>query len=1113
MIPLPPNQAVVIPPPPKTLASAPSNQVPRPPVPTPPVPTPPAHVVPAPPNTLASPRVETEHDYITVMTYKQKVGKVYSTNFGEVGHSMDRPVMRKTGVYNDGSATAQTFHVPDVESLANIIRAVQQNDHQVIVIAYVPMTIPAKGQSMGTPYEIVNKKEFLLRTNQKHAKNPRKIAGGKILACRTKEHMTRSSWFMFDYDKNDDMPEALKARVASEPYINLLDEMCDVLHGVDYVSVGSASSRVTLKGVAMSKENRHIYMRATHAEDLPRFAGSLMARAFGTQFGYTTKFRDPNGNVVEDRSGPVASIFDRAVFSEARVCYEGAPLIDKQDPHYIMGDIKINASRVDVVSRGCAVVDTTRYASASKEQQRAARMESGRSGGKFCIVNNDDLTPDMMINVKDIETNEESWISMRQFAAGSVGRYRANNPFKRESQSWSAFLNKVDDDGVPCSPFLFTNEYGKYNYNDLTHYFMDEVETITVTEEVITKPTFDRVPPPPVPSATRVPPPSPLIPEPPAIPAQTVPTPPQPSVPSAEYTANDYATETPAQPAPVPAPPPAPEHDQESINSAPQDYIDALIVKHDLPVPVKSSPGWYDRDKATLPIVQPTQIVTNTGKITVANDVNPEVLTRELIRQNYDAVKFNSFRIENIAMMKSLFDVPDGLSDGAVSHFIAQRLFGQDADLRAVNAVMQDDQLYTWNGKFWKPYDTKTLQGYISRNLEHSAITTLTAAKTRSITDMLVNACRPDEPLEKLPKHYLALNNGLLNWNTGEFEPFNRNYFYTGVADFDYDPTEMGKGLLAKVLIDACNGDAKFMRRLLQLMAYCVCGGDNSLQTIVVVTGVSRSGKSLIGKIVKRLTTSVMPKEIRHLLDNKVVTNLVGKNLFYDDEVTTPNNIDRAGIAGIIKNVTSDSELDLTALYTSSMETVSINVKMLWCCNEMPLLPDPQLALANRIEGIYFERSFADRRTQDTALQSAIDDPKELSAMLNLMLAAYVDLLKSNGYESIRQFNETPSKRIMFAECDASVELHKQIRAQATPLCEFVKTTCTIKKGSSMKMDELIRLSRDWADKENLDFVSRQSNMSLRKSLSEALRTFSIRVRGNVIEGLFVDSFKLATNG
>lgn len=1019
-----------------------------------------------------------EHDYITVITYNQPIGKEYFSNFGDANHDIHNPKVLKHASYNDGSGVGQTFHVPNVEALASIIQSVQNNEQQAIVLSYIPETRPIFPAKHGAPFQVVSQKEFIRITGLLTSKKPRKV-GSTLYTCRNGSMMKTSAWFMWDLDSNQDIPPELQERIDNEPYINLIDELCPIVSDLDYVEVGSSSSRVTLKGVPLAKENRHIYMKCEEPGDLPRFASSLMIKAFSTIFGYQTKVRDSlSGKVIEEESGPIASIFDRAVFSVARVSFEGKPRLRRNDPHVQMGDIRVTGSTITARYRGSPVVDTYQLESPTKEEQAATRMNFGRNSTGFQVINNTDLKPSTRIEVKCIDTNETSWITMREFAAGDVPRYRAQNPFKPSSTSWSAFLSKENADGVPCQPFLYSVEFGIYEYNDLCHYFMEKQGPISTKSLVSGTTTGSRIaPPPPKPEAKLT--------ETPAV----------------------HSVEPLQQPKSATAPPPPTKQAPPAPNAA-AEVPNAPVVE-------EADEGWLVCDKDNVPTIDQAQVLTATGVVVIDNASSPRTLTRALIDGNVNAIKFDPYEIESIVIGTNKLNALKGDSEQPLAEYAVERLFGLDRNtLQALNArYINDEQLFCWNGKFWEEMDIQDLRSYIQRCLSVSPQLTVTAAKVASVLKLCLGLCTSlSGKVEPLPRHILPLQNGLFDWHTGVMGPFSREYFYTDIKEFNYDPNEYGCGILAKVMIDSCAGDADFQRRLLQMNGYSCAAGYNDLQKIIVYSGASRSGKSLLGKILTALTPKPLACKIAELSDNKLLVNVPTHSVLFDDEGATPNAMVRGNVAAIIKNITSDSMASMTKMYSNDLTNARLNIKMAMCCNSVPILPDQGGAISKRMEAIKFTRSF-DNSKQDSALNDVLNDPKELSAMLNMAIAGYVDLLKSNGYASIAHYNNSKSKKIEFHKCDSSIKLHSSIDTQSTPMLQFITDIADVGKGHDCDVKHLITAVRNWAESSHLDFLARSSSQSIMRdldSLFNGINGVRFSDDNKRVIGLSVNLFKAA---
>jgi len=454
--------------------------------------------------------IHNEHSYVTVTWTEAHQGKLFESNWREKDFDPSNPKINKSTPFATGNAVAKTVRVENVKALESLLNEVSQDPNQAIVLGFAKGTEPDDSTDTGEMYQLVSQKKFadIFPQQKPPYKNPTRNKQDKILyACRTKQMFNRSSWMGFDLDMSPHMPPALQQLIATNPYMDLLCELCPQLRNVSYLTVQSSSSRVEYKGERMSAANTHIYMQCEFPTDLDRFSAAMLLKSVGTKFGYTHPVLDPDtGLVIPDRRGVPSSIFDRSVFSKGRVMFEGAPQLNPQDPEVINGNLKVHPNAVQSFTLGSDYVNTHIYANPTMEEQAKARIYMEGGGTSFTLKNMTDLTPDISIEVKNPDGTDERVITMQDFVDGEDTRLRCQNPFKRESRSWSAFLSKADYEGNPIDPYLSSQEFGNFYFNPALELF----SKIQTTGEIAPPPPPNtavnvhvNVPPPPVKDTNR----------------------------------------------------------------------------------------------------------------------------------------------------------------------------------------------------------------------------------------------------------------------------------------------------------------------------------------------------------------------------------------------------------------------------------------------------------------------------------------------------------------------------------------------------------------------------------------------------------------------------------
>ena len=414
--------------------------------------------------------VHNKFSYITITsTPESHQGKLFKST-GDTP-----PKIEKSTPFATGRAVAKTVRVSNVKEMEAVLASVSQDPCQAIILGFAKGTEPDDNNSESAPYQLCSQKDFAEKFPKQKAPYKKPTIdkeSGVLHACRTKGMFERSSWMGFDLDMSPQMPKKLKEKIATTPYIDLLVELCPALSNVSYLTVQSASSRVLYKGKPMSEFNTHIYMQCKHPSDMDRFSASMLLRSVGTDLGYIHPVVDlVTGEISTTKRGVPSTIFDRSVFSKARVMFEGAPKILDHDPEVINGNLVVTGNKLEAFTLKNDFADTMHYKAPTIEQQTEARLYMDGGGSSFTMKNMTDLLPDTKIEVKNPDGTDERIITMEEFVLGDDVRLRCQNPFKRESTSWSGFLSKADYEGNPIDPYLSSQEFGNFYYNDALDLF------------------------------------------------------------------------------------------------------------------------------------------------------------------------------------------------------------------------------------------------------------------------------------------------------------------------------------------------------------------------------------------------------------------------------------------------------------------------------------------------------------------------------------------------------------------------------------------------------------------------------------------------------------------
>ena len=396
-------------------------------------------------------------DFVTVVTMDVDTGKLYRVINGEIS---------KTPAANNASGTGVTHHVPDAQSLSNLLVSISTQTNCALILGYIAGTEPTLIGSIGEPYRLMSSRNFdeLVATHNikgdKFASKPIVVDGTKY-ATRTKRMFSPSTWFGFDRDVVEGMPDQLEPKATFGRWLEMLNIMIPEIRGCSYVAVKSASCRVVYNGKPMAETNIHVYMQAREAKDTERFGKAGMVHSFARGFGFMRPVKDrTTGAAIGQRPW---TLYDPTTFSRERLFFDGSPILDPNDPAVIMGQLYIEPTKPVVFNGGNGRVNTRALPLPSKAEQKSWDLEiEVDSKGRVTIVNTTDLTPEIEFDYHDRATGERGTMTMLDFVNGDVDRLSCQSVFRPDSESFAAYVSKEND----CHPFMYdvgTNINYKYN--------------------------------------------------------------------------------------------------------------------------------------------------------------------------------------------------------------------------------------------------------------------------------------------------------------------------------------------------------------------------------------------------------------------------------------------------------------------------------------------------------------------------------------------------------------------------------------------------------------------------------------------------------------------------
>ena len=398
-------------------------------------------------------------DYVTVVTMDKPTGKLYEIINGE---------LVKTPAANNANGWANTHYAPHPDALAGIIKGIGDKPNCALILGYV------RGTEDGVAYRLMSDRDFRNFAEISNVKLD-KFASAPVVvddikyATRTKRMFHPSTWFGFDRDIVDGMPDELEPHATFDRWLELMGVMLPEIGGASYVAVSSASCRVLRNGVPVSATNGHVYMQAHIAADTERFGKAGMVTSFARGFGFMRPIKDRlSGEVIGNRPW---TLYDPTTFSRERLFFDGSPLLGANDPAALSGELSIAPSDAKVYLGEVGRVNTVALKMPSAAEQRERGMEINVDAkGRVTVINPTNLTPDVAFEYHNPATGEEGVMTMREFVDGPVDRLRCQAVFRPDSSSFAAYVSKEDD----CHPFLFDVGTGiNYKYSNSVDAFAE----------------------------------------------------------------------------------------------------------------------------------------------------------------------------------------------------------------------------------------------------------------------------------------------------------------------------------------------------------------------------------------------------------------------------------------------------------------------------------------------------------------------------------------------------------------------------------------------------------------------------------------------------------------
>jgi len=223
---------------------------------------------------------------------------------------------------------------------------------------------------------------------------------------------------------------------------------------------------------------------------------------------------------------------------------------------------------------------------------------------------------------------------------------------------------------------------------------------------------------------------------------------------------------------------------------------------------------------------------------------------------------------------------------------------------------------------------------------------------------------------------------------------------------------------------------------LQEFMGYMLLG-DTSLQTFLMLQGLSRGGKGIITTIITAMIgkENVCTPPLSKLNSDSTIHQIIKSKAVLIPDAHTVNRNNRDNVLSGFKAMTGQDDLSYHEMYVGA-KTASVSAKVVMTANTMPEFVDSSGALANRMLPIVFHKSFAGK------------EDRGLSTRLKKEIAG-ITAWAAKGIKRLRDNNN------QFTRSNDSAEELQEIREEMFPLSNFVTQCCRVGTDREVGIDVL----------------------------------------------------------
>jgi putative DNA primase/helicase len=298
----------------------------------------------------------------------------------------------------------------------------------------------------------------------------------------------------------------------------------------------------------------------------------------------------------------------------------------------------------------------------------------------------------------------------------------------------------------------------------------------------------------------------------------------------------------------------------------------------------------------------------------------------------------------------------------------------------------------------------------------------------------------------------VSVGNGLLDVGRRKLLEHTPRFFNATAVPSDYDADALDPERWENFLGELWGDDRASVEVLGEWFGYTISGRFD-LQKILLLVGPTRAGKGVAARVLSKLVgiDNVAGPTLSSLAGDFGLAPLLGKTL----AVVSDARLNGRGSQIVVERLLSISGEDTLTVNRKYREqwTGKLPARIVLCSNELPQLGDASMAVAGRFVPLILTESWYGR--EDLRLED--DLGREMPGILNWALAG-LERLQRQG-----RFTRPP----------AAEEMLRTLQDLASPVAAFVRDCCVTGPDEHVRIDELYKAWREWADANGHSKVSK----------------------------------------